>query len=50
MRTRGNERLPVKTGGSKRLLMIEDVKGRGGSSYVVGKDKKVLESWVRGKE
>ena len=26
--------------------MVEDVKGRGGSGYVVGKDKQVLESWL----
>ena len=28
--------------------MVEDVKGRGGSGYVVGKDKEVLESWFGG--
>ena len=27
------------------VSMVEDVKGRGGSGYVVGKDKTVLESW-----
>ena len=27
------------------VSMVEDVKGRGGSGYVVGKDKEVLESW-----
>ena len=27
------------------VSMVEDVKGRGGSGYVVGKDKKVLEEW-----
>lgn len=27
------------------VSMVEDVKGRGGSGYVVGKDKQVLESW-----
>lgn len=26
--------------------MAEDVKGRGGSGYVVGKDKQVLENWL----
>lgn len=26
--------------------MAEDVKGRGGSGYVVGKDKQILESWL----
>ena len=30
------------------LSMVEDVKGRGGSGYVVGKDKEVLESWFGG--
>ena len=30
------------------VSMVEDVKGRGGSSYVVGKDKEVLESWFGG--
>jgi len=28
--------------------MVEDVKGKGGSGYVVGKDKEVLESWFGG--
>ena len=28
------------------ISMVEDVKGRGGSGYVVGKDKLVLESWL----
>ena len=32
------------------VSMVEDVKGRGGSGYVVGKDKEVLESWLGGKE
>ena len=32
------------------VSMVEDVKGRGGSGYVVGKDKQVLESWVNRKE
>ena len=32
------------------VSMIEDVKGRGGSGYVVGKDKQVLESWLNRKE
>lgn len=32
------------------VSMVEDVKGRGGSGYVVGKDKEVLESWFSGKE
>ena len=27
------------------VSMVEDVKGRGGSGYVVEKDKQVLESW-----
>ncbi len=30
------------------VSMVEDVKGRGGSGYVVGKDKQVLESWFGG--
>ena len=30
--------------------MVEDVKGRGGSGYVVGKDKQVLEGWLSRKE
>ena len=30
------------------VSMVEDVKGRGGSGYVVGKDKEVLESWFGG--
>ena len=30
--------------------MVEDVKGRGGSGYVVGKDKQVLEGWLNRKE
>ena len=32
------------------VSMVEDVKGRGGSGYVVGKDKQVLESWLERKE
>ncbi len=28
------------------VSMVEDVKGKGGSGYVVGKDKQVLESWL----
>jgi len=32
------------------VSMVEDVKGRGGSGYVVEKDKQVLESWFGGKE
>ena len=32
------------------LSMVEDVKGRGGSGYVVEKDKQVLESWLNRKE
>ena len=32
------------------VSMVEDVKGRGGSGYVVGKDKQVLESWLNPKE
>ena len=28
------------------VSMVEDVKGRGGSGYVVEKDKQVLESWL----
>lgn len=31
------------------VSMVEDVK-RGGSGYVVGKDKTVLENWLEGKE
>lgn len=27
--------------------MVEDVKERGGSGYVIGKDKPVLEKWFR---
>ena len=30
------------------ISMVEDVKGRGGSSYVVEKDKQVLEIWFNG--
>lgn len=30
------------------VSMVEDVKGRGGSGYVVEKDKEVLESWFGG--
>lgn len=30
------------------VSMVEDVKGKGGSGYVVGKDKEVLESWFGG--
>lgn len=29
------------------VSMVEDVKERGGSSYVIGKDKEVLEKWFR---
>lgn len=29
------------------VSMVEDVKGRGGSGYVVGKDKAVLENWLK---
>ena len=32
------------------VSMACDVKGRGGSGYVVGKDKQVLESWLNRKE
>lgn len=32
------------------VSMVEDVKGKGGSSYVVGKDKMVLESWFGAEE
>ena len=32
------------------VSMVEDVKGRGGSGYVVEKDKEVLENWFGGKE
>ena len=32
------------------VSMVEDVKGRGGSGYVVGKDKEVLENWFDSKE
>ena len=32
------------------ISMVEDGKGRGGSSYVVGKEKQVLESWLNRKE
>ena len=32
------------------VSMVEDVKGRGGSGYVVEKDKQVLESWLNRKE
>ncbi|MCM1499634.1 MAG: penicillin-binding transpeptidase domain-containing protein [Clostridium sp.] len=32
------------------VSMVEDVKGRGGSGYVVEKDKKVLENWFDRKE
>ena len=32
------------------VSMVEDVKGRGGSGYVVGKDNHVLESWFGRKE
>ena len=32
------------------ISMVEDVKGRGGSGYVVEKDKQVLESWLNRKE
>ncbi len=30
------------------ISMVEDVKGRGGSGYVIKKDKKVLEQWIGG--
>lgn len=30
------------------ISMVEDVKGRGGSGYVIKKDKKVLEQWFSG--
>ena len=30
------------------ISMVEDVKGRGGSGYVIKKDKKVLEQWLGG--
>ncbi|MBR1598468.1 MAG: penicillin-binding transpeptidase domain-containing protein [Lachnospiraceae bacterium] len=32
------------------VSMVEDVKGKGGSGYVVGKDKMVLESWFGAEE
>ena len=32
------------------VSMVEDVKGRGGSGYVVGKEKEVLEGWFGKKE
>jgi len=32
------------------VSMVEDVKGRGGSGYVVGKEKEVMESWFSGNE
>ena len=32
------------------ISMVEDVKGRGGSGYVVGKEKEVMESWFSGNE
>ena len=32
------------------VSMVEDVKGKGGSSYVVGKDKMVLDSWFGAEE
>ena len=32
------------------ISMVEDVKGRGGSGYVVEKDKQALESWLNRKE
>ena len=32
------------------VSMVEDVKGKGGSGYVVGKDKEVLESWFGGND
>ena len=28
------------------ISMVEDVKGRGGSGYVVGKTKKILEAYM----
>lgn len=30
------------------VSMVEDVKGRGGSGYVVKKDSQVLEKWFSG--
>ncbi len=41
---------PEKTEKKPILLvsMVEDVKGRGGSGYVVAQDGKVLESWLKG--
>ncbi len=35
-----NEKKPILI-----VSMVEDVKGRGGSGYVIGKDKPVLEKW-----
>ena len=32
------------------VSMVEDVKERGGSGYVIGRDKKVIEKWFRQKE
>ena len=39
---------PLLAAGLLTVSMVEDVKGRGGSGYVVGKDKEVLESWFVG--
>ena len=38
-------RIYAACGVSQTPSMIEDVKGRGGSGYVVKKDKLVLEEW-----
>ena len=40
---------PEKTARNPILLvsMVEDVKGRGGSGYVVAQDRKVLENWLK---
>lgn len=35
---------------SEIVSMVEDVKGSGGSGYVVQKDKEVLENWLNGKK
>lgn len=35
---------------SEIVSMVEDVKGSGGSGYVVQKDKEVLENWFNGKK
>lgn len=31
------------------VSMVEDVKGRGGSGYVVGRDRNVLDTWLKGR-